>query len=153
MKKATIAILLMLVVAVSVALAQGPPPGPPDPATRVQHRVKYLTTVLSLSAAQQQQATTIFTNAANSAESLHQSMRTAHQNLDTAVKNNDSAAIDQAANTVGNLMGQMTAIHAKADAAFRQILTPDQVSKLNELKDEGPGFGKHMMFGPGRDLH
>src|SRR5262249_32174862 len=35
---------------------------PPDPAEMVQHRVNFLTEELNLSPAQQQQATTIFTN-------------------------------------------------------------------------------------------
>src|SRR5262245_16139430 len=98
----------------------------PSPAQMIQRRVDFLTQKLGLSAAQQQQATTIFTNASTNMESLHDQMRTAHQNLKAATEKNDSAGIEQAANTIGNLMAQTTAAHAKADAAFYQTLNPDQ---------------------------
>jgi Spy/CpxP family protein refolding chaperone len=40
----------------------------------------------------------------------------------------------------------MTSAHAKAQAAFYQILTPDQQNKLNQLQDEGH---EHMGMGFG----
>ena len=117
----------------------------------VQHHVKYLTTVLNLTAAQQQQATTIFTNAANNGQLSRDSMKTAHQALETAIKSNDTAGIDQASTQIGSLIGQMMASHAKAEAAFYQILTPEQQTKLNSLQEEGHGHG--MMVGPGPMMH
>lgn len=119
-----------------------------SPGDMVQHRVKFLTTILSLNAAQQQQATTIFTNAANAQKSVHENMRDARKALDTAVKNNDSGAIDQAASQIGTLTGQLLAIRSKADAAFTQILTPDQQAKEGALHGRGHGRGPGMMFGP-----
>ncbi len=152
MRKLSIALFVTLVCGASPLLAQNPP-APPDPAARAQHRVQYLTTVLNLTAAQQQQATTIFTNAANSGSTLRDSMKTAHQALDTAIKNNDSAGIEQAATNIGNLMAQRIAAEAKANAAFYQILTPDQRNKMDQLKAERPGGFGHGMgrgpFGPG----
>jgi Spy/CpxP family protein refolding chaperone len=121
---------------------------PPDPAQMVQHRVDFLTRHLSLSAQQQQQATSIFTEAASGAKSIHEQMRTAHQNLQAAVEKNDTAAIEQSSNTIGNLMAQMTAAHAKADAAFYQTLTPDQQTKMKELEaHHGPGMRGHGGLG------
>jgi Spy/CpxP family protein refolding chaperone len=152
MKKLTTAILLIGALAATLLFAQTPPK-PPDPAMRVQHRVNFLTTVLSLTAAQQQQATTIFTSAANTASSLHSNMKTAHENLRTAIKSNDTAGIDQAAATIGGLTKQLTSAQAKAHAAFYQILTPDQQNKLNQLESErgpGPKFGMGPgLMGPG----
>lgn len=150
MKKTIIATLLFTLIAAGALLAQMGPMHH-DPAQMMQHRVKYLTTVLSLTAAQQQQATTIFTNAANSASSLHPQMKSAHEALHTAVQSNDTAAIDSAASQAGSLMGQMMAIHAKAEAAFFQILTPDQQNKLKELDQQdmhGHGMGMEAP-GPG----
>ncbi len=117
-----------------------------DPAQRIQHRVDHLTQELGLTSAQQQQATTIFTGAMASQKSIHDQMRAAHESLKAAVQKNDSAAIDQASSTIGSLTGQMTSAHAKAQAAFYQILTPDQQSKLKEMDDHG-----HMRHpgGPG----
>jgi Spy/CpxP family protein refolding chaperone len=121
---------------------------PPDPAQMVQHHVDFLTKQLSLNAEQQQHATTIFTQAASGAKSLHEQMRTAHQNLQAAVEKNDTAAIEQSSNTIGNLMGQMTAAHAKAQAAFYQTLTPDQQTKMKEMEAHH-GRGMHGRRGPG----
>jgi len=132
--------LLTIGLAASVLLAQKPD-GPHDPATHIQHHIQHLTTVLSLTPAQQQQATTIFTNALSGASSFHGDMKTAHQNLETAIKNNDQSGITQAATTIGNLTSQMVAAHAKAQAAFYQILTPDQQAKLSQLESEEPHFG------------
>lgn len=121
---------------------------PPDPAQMVQHRVDFLTKHLALNAQQQQQATSIFTEAANGAKSFHEQMRTAHQNLQAAVEKNDTAAIEQSSNAIGNLMAQMTAAHAKADAAFYQTLAPEQQTKMKEMEAHH-GRGMHGHRGPG----
>lgn len=147
-KKPVILVLLTMGLAASMVLAQGPQ-GPRDPATHIQRHVQHLTTLLSLTPAQQQQATTIFTNAMNGAPSFHSDMKTAHQNLQTAIKNNDQNGITQAATTIGNLTSQMVASHAKAQAAFYQILTPDQQTKLNQLESEHTGMGGKGFGGPG----
>jgi Spy/CpxP family protein refolding chaperone len=143
MKKTTLAMLLLVAIATTLLIAQ---PGPPDPAKMAQHRIDFLTTMLNLTPAQQTQATQLFTNAEQGQVTTMQNMRTAHDALQTAVKNNDTAAIDQAATTIGNLSAQMTAAHAKADAAFLQILTPDQQAKFLQLQHRGPGMRMH---GPG----
>jgi Spy/CpxP family protein refolding chaperone len=122
---------------------------PPDPAMR-QHRIDFLTRQLSLTPQQQQQATTIFGEVGNNAKATHDQMRTAHDNLKTAIQKNDSAAIEQAANTIGTLTTQMTVAHAKAQAAFYQILTPDQQAKMNDMESHhrrGMGWRRHG--GPG----
>ena len=149
--KSMILVLLTIVFA-AILYAQGPGPGgPPDPATMVQHRVQHLTKMLSLTPEQQQQATTIFTNAVNGAAGIHDSMKTAHQNLQTAIKNNDQNGITQASTTIGNLTTQMIAAEAKAHAAFYQILTPDQKNTMDQMGDRGWGHGggrRHGFGGP-----
>ena len=107
----------------------------------VQHRVQFLTTVLSLTPDQQQQATTIFTNAANADASARGNLKTAHQTLKTAIQNNDAATIEQTATAIGTLTAQTTANNAKAQAAFYQILTADQKTKYGQLGENfhGPG--------------
>ena len=142
--KSKVAITILAVAAMATVLfAQGMPKH--DPQQHIQDHVKFLTTVLSLTPQQQQQATTIFTNASASHSQVHDSMKTAHQALETAIKNNDAAGIEQASTQIGNLIAQMTASHAKAQAAFYQILTPEQQTKFNELQAEG--HGHNMMFG------
>lgn len=122
----------------SVVLAQGPG-GPPDPATMVANRVAMLTAQLSLTDAQKASATTIFTNAANSAESIRTSLQSNRDSLQSAVQKNDTAAIDQLAATFGTLQGQLTAINSKADAAFYAILTATQKTAYDAMPHGGPG--------------
>jgi Spy/CpxP family protein refolding chaperone len=126
-----------------------------DPAAMVQHHVDHLTKMLSLTPAQQQQVTTILTNAAASGKSFHEQMRAAHDNLKAAVDKNDTAGIDQASSAIGGLTGQMTATHAKVHAALFQVLTPDQQAKFTQL--EGRMHGRHGHEGgpegPGRFKH
>jgi Spy/CpxP family protein refolding chaperone len=114
---------------------------PPSPATIAQHRVSYLTTVLSLTSEQQQQATTIFTNAATTASGLHTQIKTARQNLATAVQSDDTGTINQISTTIGNLLAQEISNQANANAAFYKTLTSDQQSKLTQLKSERHGMG------------
>ena len=122
-------------------------PGPPSPTEMAQHRLQFLTNSLGLNSTQQQQAQTIFTNAAQASETVHENMRTAHETLQSAVKANDATAIDAAANTIGTLTAQLTSIEAKAQAAFNQILTADQQAKLAEMRPRG--MHRKFAIGPG----
>jgi len=137
-------VVLTIIALGTISLISQNPPAPPDPATMAQHRVGFLTTMLSLTTQQQQQAMAIFTNAASA---QGETMKTAHDALRTAVKNNDLAAITQASATIGNLVAEATATQAKADAAFNALLTPDQQAKFTQLE-----AGGHMRHGgPGME--
>jgi len=149
MKKTLGILVIASALGVSALVAQDPAGGPGrGHGDFVQHRVSHLTTLLGLSAAQQQQATSIFTNAASAQASVHTSMTAAHESLKTAVQSNDTAAIEQAANNIGNLTAQTTANQAKAEAAFYQILTPAQQAKLNQAESQG-GRGRMGAEGMG----
>ena len=146
--------LITSVFATSLVFAQ-PAHTPPDPATIAQRQVAHLTTLLTLTTAQQQQATTIFTSSATASMSARASQQAARQALNTAIKNNDSGGIEQAATTLGNLTAQQTLSDSKAQAAFLQILTPDQQTKYSQLGaghgfGHGPGPGGNFRGGPGR---
>ena len=111
-------------------------PTPPSPTDMATHQVKRMTTLLSLTSAQQQQATTIYTNAAKAEQAIRASDKGTRENLRAAVKNNDAATIDQIASSMAQSTAQLTSIHAKVDAAFYQILTAEQLAKLTELESE-----------------
>ena len=148
MQKNLLKLVALIALASIAVLAQQPQP--PDPATMVQHRVNFLTAQLGLSSAQQQQATTIFTNAISGMQSLHQQMHTAHQALQAAVSKGDNAGIDQAAATIGNLTAQQASAHAKTDVQFLQILSSDQQTKFTQmLTQEQGGMGFRRGFGHG----
>jgi len=114
-------------------------PKPPSASEMAQHKVKTLTALLNLTAAQQQQAQAIYGSAAKSEQTLHEGEKEAREALRAAIKNDDTAAIDQVAATLGQSMAESTSIRAKADAAFYQILTPEQQSKLSDLESQHLG--------------
>jgi len=130
---------LTLFLAMIGTLGYGQRRPPPDPAQMVQLRVNFLTEKLGLSTEKQQQATTIFTNAAANQKSLWDQMQAAHESLQSAISRNDSVGIEQAAGSIGNLTAQTISAHAKADAAFYQTLTPDQQSKYSQMEVHEPG--------------
>jgi Spy/CpxP family protein refolding chaperone len=153
MKKTVIALVLTYVFAAPALFAQtaNTTPAGPSGSTRaahmVLHRVNYLTTVLSLTPAQQTQVTSILTSAATNRSTVHASMKTAHTNLQNAIHSNDAAAMEQAANSIGTLIAQQTLAHAKTEAAIYQVLTPEQQTKMSQLESEGHRGGRG--FGPG----
>ena len=104
MRKAIALTTVTFALAVSGLFAQAPAAG--NRGNFIQRRVTHLTTVLGLSAGQQQQATNIFTEAASANSAMRGNMKSARQALQQAVQNNDSAGIEQAANTIGVLTGQ-----------------------------------------------
>ena len=118
----------------------------PDPATMVSHRVAWLTSMLTLTVAQQAQATTIFTAAANAAQPIHTNLATAQESMPAAVKSNATATITQLATTIGSLTGQLVAVQNHAQAAFYALLTADQQTKMNQTGFAG-GRGPGMMGG------
>jgi Spy/CpxP family protein refolding chaperone len=132
------------------ATATAPPDSADHIARMVQHRVNYMTTVLSLTTAQQTQVKTILTTAATNSSSTHASMKAARTALDTAIHSNDAAGMEQAATTIGLLTTQETLAHAKTEAAVFQALTPEQQTKMTQLEADGPhGFGHRGPGGPG----
>ena len=88
MKNTVIASLIVFCLTAPLLFGQSPP-NPLSPEELVRHHLKFLTTVLSLTAVQQQQAATIFNGAAKDDSSLHMRLMTAHDHLATAVKGND----------------------------------------------------------------
>ncbi len=122
---------------------------PPNPATMAQRQVARLTTLLTLTAAQQTQATTLFTSSLTADQATRTSMMTARQALNAAVKNNDAGGIEQAATMLGTLTAQQTTSDSKAQAAFLQLLTPDQLTKYNTLHGFGGMGGGPFGGGPG----
>ena len=143
MKKiATISLLLILVGAATLLPAQVQAPHtPPSPAVMAQHRVSYLTTILSLTPEQQQQATTIYTTANATNSSLWTQLRSARQSLEAAIQKNDTAGINQLSSEIGALVARQTLAEATAKAALFQTLTPDQQTKLTQLEGQRHGMG------------
>jgi Spy/CpxP family protein refolding chaperone len=118
---------------------------PPTPAQQAAHEVARLTKELTLTSAQQSQATTIFTNQDTALASVRSSLGTARKALETAVEANDSASIASTAAQIGTLTTQEVQTTASANAAFYAILTAEQQTIYKALPHGGFGFGR----GPG----
>jgi Spy/CpxP family protein refolding chaperone len=126
-----------------MAQAQTSPHTPPTPAMIAQHQVQRYTTLLSLNANQVEQATTIFTTEATTAQNSRTTEHAAHQAMETAIKGNDTAAIQSTSATLGQISAERENAHALARAQFYAILTADQKTKYSQLEEE------HMMGGFG----
>ena len=136
--KHTVQFITLGAICAGLALAQHTPP---DPAMMAQRQVEHLTQRLSLTSAQQAQATTLFTDAQTANQSIMTNLRQAHTALAAAIKSNDTNAISTLTTQIGTLTGQMMANTAKADAAFYATLSPDQQAKYTPGAGFGGGFG------------
>jgi Spy/CpxP family protein refolding chaperone len=114
-------------------------PTPPSTAQMAEWRVNHLASVLSLTAAQQTQAKTIFSNESTSNANLRTSLDAAHKALESAVETNDTASIAAQSAQIGTLTAQETQARATAEAAFYAILNADQQTKYKEMLSHGPG--------------
>jgi Spy/CpxP family protein refolding chaperone len=148
--KRIVTILALTTLSASFVFGQGPArtPTPPTPAQIVANLVQRLTALLTLTTAQQTEATTIFTTEQTAVSALNTSMQTAQAALQTAIKANDLTGIMTQATQIGNLTTQQVEDQAKADAAFYAILTTDQQTKYNQLHAVGLG-GRGGPGGPG----
>jgi len=106
----------------------------PKSAGKQARYLNSLTALLSLNTAQRQQAAAIFTGAANARVSVHSSLKAARKALRDAVKSNDTGSISQVSTALGSLTSQHISYGALANAAFFQLLTPDQQSKLAQYQ-------------------
>ena len=144
----------------SLICAQDPPPlpampgqgsgqssdtaaAPPNPAKMIANQmvashVSQLTTELNLNSEQQAQATSIFATENSAVFGLMNRLLMARTALQTAVENNEISVITAQARQIGTLTGQTVEAHAKAEAAFYAILSPDQKAEYRQLKPVGP---------------
>ncbi len=145
MKRRLFTAFIFLTLAVPFAFAQRSHT-PPTPAQMVANKVARLTTLLTLTATQQAQATTIFTTEQTALSTVGASMKTARTTLQSDVQSNNAAGISAQASQIGALTTQEVEATATANAAFYAILTAEQQLKYNTLG--GPGGNGRGGFGP-----
>ena len=96
--------------------------------------IRFLTTLLSLTPGQQAEAATIFATASAAVAEVKKNRKSARQTLGQSVSNNDNSRIRQTSIAIGTLTAQHHSIGAGANAAFFQLLTPDQQAKLTQFR-------------------
>jgi protein CpxP len=124
------------VLAAGMALAQNAPaqnsPHPGRHGAQAGSMLDRLAAKLNLTDAQKQQAQSIFAAARKSAQPVRAQIRQDKQALAAAVKSGSQADIDRITNSMGPLLAQASAMHAKAFAQFYAILTPDQKTQMDQ---------------------
>jgi hypothetical protein len=106
----------------------------PKDETKLTKYVDSLSSALSLTAIQQQAASSIFLNAIVAKTTLKAQIKTARTNVSNAVFANDSGGISQESANIGNLKAQLIALGANAHATFHQVLTPAQQQMLLQYR-------------------
>jgi Spy/CpxP family protein refolding chaperone len=144
MRKAVLAIFLASVVATSL-FAGGQGNGP-DTANMVAHQIKYLTTMLDLTADQQNQLTTAFTNAANTNKPLYVALRAGHKQFD-ADKESNPGSLGADADAIAKAESQLMVNHANTDRQVKGILSASQYTKYGALHGHGGWRGGHHGHG------
>jgi Spy/CpxP family protein refolding chaperone len=99
---------------------------------------------LNLTDAQKQQAKTILQSARQTAQPLAQQLKQDRAALTAAVEAGDSARIQQLSTEMGSLRGNVLGVRSLAMAKFYALLTPDQKTKAEELRQKAqqvPGKG------------
>lgn len=115
--------------------------------SQINNRVDYLTTVLSLTTAQQQQARNIFTNAENKNVAVFADLRTEREVLRKDVNSNEpSNAIAKVSDAIGNDVSKLVVNEASATEQLRSCLNPEQQTKLAQLQRETHGWAMGMGF-------
>jgi Spy/CpxP family protein refolding chaperone len=115
---------------------------PPAPAPAKAHLRKQLIQSLDLTAAQKQQARTIFRDTRQRAQPLAEQLKLDRQSLQAAIQAGDAAQIQQLSREMGTLHGQVLGIRSAGMAQFYALLTPDQKTKAAQFEQkapEGPG--------------
>ncbi|MDX2152783.1 MAG: Spy/CpxP family protein refolding chaperone [Bryobacteraceae bacterium] len=138
--KQTLTAITGLLLTAGLIFAQGPRLGGRPGGGNVEERVDRLAQRLTLTDAQKTQATTIFTAAETAADELEPKLAAARTAINDAVKANAAASqIDSLSAAYGTLVGQMTAIHSKAQASFYALLTTEQKAIFDGLRNgRGP---------------
>jgi Spy/CpxP family protein refolding chaperone len=137
-------------VATGLMFAQAPPPAPAARTRaavrpRATGQVARLARYLELTENQRAQVRSIFQAAQADAKPLADQAKQARQALASAIASNaPDAQLDQLAAPLGPIAAQRAAIRAKTLAKVYALLTPDQKTKFDALKDrilngQGPG--------------
>jgi Spy/CpxP family protein refolding chaperone len=146
MKKSIVTVLAFTTLSASLVFGQATAPTTDQ---IVSNLVKRLTALLTLTTAQQAQATTIYTTEQTALSGLNTSLQSAQTALEAAIKTNSLTGIITQATQIGSLTTQQVEAQAKAEAAFYAILTPDQQTTYNALHSVGLG-GRGGPGGGGR---
>lgn len=126
MKHSLVTLTVLGAMAASMAIAQTAPAA----REHARHSRKEMMQTLDLTAAQRQQARTIFQNTRQQVQPLQTQLQQDRQSLRAAIRADDTGQIQQLSTAMGTLRGQVIGLRAAGRAQFVAMLTPDQKAKL-----------------------
>lgn len=126
MKRHLVTLTVLGAMAAAMAIAQTAPAAPVRARMHARHAMMQS---LDLSAAQKQQAKTIFQNTRQQVQPIAQQLRQDRQAMRAAEQAGDTAQINQLSTAMGTLEGQMIAARSAGRSQFLALLTPDQKAK------------------------
>jgi len=135
MKRNLIQTVIVGAMAAGMMLAQAPATPAQPPAARM-HRFaprQHMMQQLNLTAAQKEQAKSIWSATRQSTQAVREQLRTNREALATAVRNDNQGQIQKLAAAQGQLRGQLLAARSESMAKFYQILTPAQKAKIHQM--------------------
>lgn len=133
MKRHLVTITMLGAMAAAMAIAQT---APAAQAPIRAHLRRQLIQSLDLTAAQKQQAKTIFQNTRQQAQPVADQLKQDRQSLKAAIQAGDTAQIQQLSTAMGTLHGQVLGIRSAGMAQFYALLTPDQKTKAAQFEQK-----------------
>jgi Spy/CpxP family protein refolding chaperone len=98
-------------------------------------RLERISQSLNLTATQKAKAQTIFQTARKSSEPIRTEMRQNREKLVAAAKAANETEIQTLSREQGRLMGELVAIRSEAHSKFYQMLTPEQRTKADQMRE------------------
>jgi periplasmic protein CpxP/Spy len=134
MKRNAVTLTVLGIMAAAMAMAQTTPAAQ---APARAHMRKQMIQSLDLTAAQKQQAKSIFQATRQQAQPLAQQLKQDRSSLKAAIATGNTAQIQQLSTAMGTLRGQMVAARSTGMAQFYALLTPDQKAKAQTFDRKG----------------
>ena len=107
---------------------------PARPMARRAHMAQRISQYLNLTPDQQAQAKQIMATARQEATPLRQQMKQNREALASAIKSGNDAQIDQVSKAEAPVVSQLTAIRAHAFEKIYAMLTPEQKTKADNIR-------------------
>lgn len=150
MKPNLIRFATVAAMAAGMVFAQTPAaPSQQSPEQRREGMRQRMFQELNLTAAQQQQATTIFDQARQNSAPLRQQLKQNRDALQAAIQSNNTTQIHALASKQATLQSQITEMRADAMAKFYTTLTPEQRTKAEQLHQQMRQRWEQRMTGQG----
>ena len=148
----TIAICVLALLVASVPALAQPRGGGRGPGMMDGHRLEHLALRLELSDGQREALKELFSARFEAGFEARQGMFEARRALHDQIHADiyDEAAVRKAAEAVAALEVERAVERAQQAQKMRQILTPEQIAELEEMRDERRGAGRRGPRGRGR---